>query len=854
MITQPASARWSGLRLLRRRSLLVVAVLLALVALIPGAVAQQARRPPVVVEQDPALQALNEGRYDEVAKLTASRNQSDPAVVALIARADIARGRYAEAEARLRPIAVQAPTSEAALELGLLLDYLSREDASAVLTRIAARAEVTRDPQELGRAARALAALNQAQDANAAFRDATAALPRDAALHTAWGELWLQTFNNAEALRSYQDALREHPQYVPALLGAARALADDNPPQSLGYAQQALKINPSSVETRVFVASQTIDAGKRDEARVLLTEALAINPGSLEAHAYLAGLAYVEDKIPEFDEHVKRTLALAPRDGEVYRVAGQLAARNYRFEEAVTLVRRALQIEPRNPRSLADLGVHLLRTGHEPEARQVLEASFKIDPYDLVTFNLLTMMDTLDTFVTVERGDIVLRLHPDEAPVMTDFVMELAQDALATFEKRYNFDIQGPILIEVFTKHDDFAVRNVGLPGMIGALGACFGKVVTMDSPRARPPGDFQWEATLWHELAHVVTLQMSRQRVPRWLTEGVSVYEEVIERPEWARTQDMQFVQVLNQGEAIKLADLNEAFTDPRTISLAYYQASLVVEHLVERFGDAGLHRLIRAYGDGLDSTAALKAALETSFEDLQKSYDAMVDTRFASLRAALELPKEEGFPRMPLDELRVVAAAYEKSYPAQLALAHALRREGDINGALAAFEKAAALVPNAIGDDSPNQQIAAIALEQKNYPRAIAALEAILSSDFDNVLAARELAATLIQTSVTDPKRLEPVYRRIASIDPFDAEAHAAVGRMAMQRSDPAAAVRAFRAVLALKPLDRAAAHADLAESYLRSGQRTDARRQTLAALEIAPGYRRAQDLLLELAGDRP
>ena len=39
---------------------------------------------------------------------------------------------------------------------------------------------------------------------------------------------------------------------------------------------------------------------------------------------------------------------------------------------------------------------------------------------------------------------------------------------------------------------------------MIGALGACFGRVVTMDSPKARPPGEFQWEATLWHELAHV--------------------------------------------------------------------------------------------------------------------------------------------------------------------------------------------------------------------------------------------------------------------------------------------------------------------------------------------------------------
>ena len=114
-----------------------------------------------------------------------------------------------------------------------------------------------------------------------------------------------------------------------------------------------------------------------------------------------------------------------------------------------------------------------------------------------------------------------------ELPVMREYVGPLAQQALEIFSKRYQFTPKGPILIEMFPKHDDFAVRTVGLPGMIGALGACFGRVVTLDSPKARPPGDFNWAPTLWHELAHVITLQLSKQRVPRWLTEGISTYEE---------------------------------------------------------------------------------------------------------------------------------------------------------------------------------------------------------------------------------------------------------------------------------------------------------------------------------------
>jgi tetratricopeptide (TPR) repeat protein len=73
-------------------------------------------------------------------------------------------------------------------------------------------------------------------------------------------------------------------------------------------------------------------------------------------------------------------------------------------------------------------------------------------------------------------------------------------------------------------------------------------------------------------------------------------------------------------------------------------------------------------------------------------------------------------------------------------------------------------------------------------------------------------------------------------------------------MQNNQADAAAREFRAVLALAPVDQAAAHTDLAESYFKSGKRAEAKKQTLAALEIAPTYERAQELLLKLTGGQP
>jgi len=833
-------------------SLLFLALVFA--ALSGSGTAQTARRPLTPLQA--AVRALNEGRYDEVDAATDKLDARDPNVVAVKARAAIARGRYQQADALLRPVVQRSPSSEAALELGLLDQLLGKDGAVQMLERVASLAETSADGRENARAGRALRALGRFQEANAAFREAAGEAPADPAIQTAWGELFLEKYNKTEALRSFQLALQFDPAWTPALMGMAEVLGDDNPPQAGAIVKRVLQVNPSSVDAHLFLAEQAVDASKYDDARKSIEQALTTNASSLDARALLAALEYVQDRQSAFDAEVAKVLAISPRYGDVYRRAGELAARNYRFDEAVTLTRRALTLDPGNPRSQADLGMHLLRTGDEPGARTALETSFKVDPYDVVTLNLLRMLDTLDAFVTVRDGDLIVRMSKDEAPVLQDYAIPLAHQALSTLSARYQFTPKGPILIEIFPKHDDFAVRNLGLPGMIGALGACFGRVVTMDSPRARPPGEFQWEATLWHELAHVITIQMSNERIPRWLTEGISVYEEKRARPEWGREMDVEFASMLNRGETLKLKDLNGAFQNPATISLAYFEASLVVDHIVTTYGEEGLRKLVRAYAQGVDTDAALKAAVGTDFEKMQAGFDESVERAFGSMRRALAVP--DGVPgdgdllKAPLDALQKLASDHPGSYPVQLAYGRALRKAGRADDALQAFERAAALVPVARGKGSPHDEMASIALEKKDRTRAIAELTALVANDFDNVEAARQLADLLKQDGAPAAK-IQPVYQRIAAIDPFDAAAHAALGRMALDRNDPEAATREFRSVIALNPVDRALAYTDLAESYYRSGKKAEAKKQTLAALEIAPTYERAQELLLKLVDDR-
>src|SRR5262249_15274159 len=217
----------------------------------------------------------------------------------------------------------------------------------------------------------------------------------------------------------------------------------------------------------------------------------------------------VRDDRPAFEAQVAKVLAISPAYGDVYRIPAEVMAHNYRFDEAVALARQAIALEPVNYLAYEELGVDLMRAGDEAEGRRALDRMFNAHPFDQENKNLLLVLDKLDGFVVAREGDIILKLEPNEAGVMREYAMPLAQQALKALSAKYSFTPKGPILVELFPIHDDFAVRTLGLPGMLGALGACFGRVVTLDSPKARPPGTFSWQATLWHEMTHVITLQM---------------------------------------------------------------------------------------------------------------------------------------------------------------------------------------------------------------------------------------------------------------------------------------------------------------------------------------------------------
>jgi tetratricopeptide (TPR) repeat protein len=339
-----------------------------------------------------------------------------------------------------------------------------------------------------------------------------------------YGRLLLERFNPGDASSLFKEALATDPKNAPALLGLALVAEESFEGAAAEYANKALASDPKLTEARELLAKLALEDSDYKETRKQAELALGLDAKSLTACAVEASAALVEHQ--PAGEWLSRMATDHPKDGRGDELIGYFLQLNRRYDDGIVWFRKAVAVQPDLWSAHSQLGLNLMRLGRETEARKELELSFNNHYRNNETVNTLTLMDSYKNFETFRTSTTILKLAKKEAPVLRLYMEPEMEKAIATYQRKYEITLPQPVQLEVYPDHEDFAVRTMGMPG-IGILGVTFQDVVAMDSPSGRPPGDFHWAATMWHELSHVYVLTLTKQRVPRWFTEGVAVHEE---------------------------------------------------------------------------------------------------------------------------------------------------------------------------------------------------------------------------------------------------------------------------------------------------------------------------------------
>lgn len=799
------------------------------------------------------------GRYQEAEALASkalTKNRVAPSLRYELGEVYAETGRYREAmieyerAAREFGEANKVAALRSDLRRGETLALVGRGDEAQPLWRgivtYYERVQPT-DAEPLTIAAAALAHLEQYRDASDLYLEAIEADTTHVEAHLGGGALFTEKYNYAEAAEFYRDALNVNSHSAAAYVGVARNKKLEGGPEMEAALAEALKINPRSVAAHTLRATALMEMGRYADAATAIGEAQKTNPNSSAAHALRAALFYLENK--DYNPPVQAALLINPRDGELYDTLAHFATITRRYHQAVLFAQKAVELSPRLWRAHLSLGMALMRTGRVAEGRAAIETSFAGDAFNLWAKNTLDLLDSMKDYKETREGNFLIISDAREGDVLTPYASALLKDAAAKLHERYRFTPQGPIRIELFANHEDFAVRALGLPGL-GALGVCFGQVVALDSPTARPVGEFNWGSTLWHEYVHVITLQMTDYRIPRWFSEGLSVYEERRARPGWGDEWNQMVLAAFDANRWFKIADLDAGFQQPRTpmdVPLAYFEASQVCEFVVERYGFDAILQMLARYRDKATTADVLRQVLKLSEEEFDQQFQEFVRGKAAPYLSALKTAGDSS----DYDELskpQLLAMLKEReSFWLHLRAGRMFAAENNEKQAARHFERALQLFPFQIGRDNPYERLAATYEKSGDASGAARAREALIKLDETNFTALRLLADHWEKTG--DTKRALEVLELAFYISPFDPALHARAGEIYLKGGEAAKATDEFRVALKLEPPNVAEAQYNLARALSAAGRTAEARRAVLIALEEAPSFNSAQELLLKI-----
>ncbi len=280
-----------------------------------------------------------------------------------------------------------------------------------------------------------------------------------------------------------------------------------------------------------------------------------------------------------------------------------------------------------------------------------------------------------------------------------------------------------------------------------------------------------------------------------------------------------------------------------------SYYQASLVCEFIEEQAGRQALVQMLEAYREGLGTEAVFRRVLDTELDSFSERFFDYLSERFAKPLAALRpAGQEHGRPADPA-ELARRARTDSGDFFAQLGYGRRLFEQGVLEEALVHLERAKALFPDYAGPENPYWYLAQIHKQRGAWERAAAELEALTAINERSYRGNLELAE--IEERLGDPAAAAAALDRLLYVYPYDMALHARLADLYAELEIWARAVKERRAVLALDPVDRAEALYLLARAYVEAGDLDNARRTVLEALELAPLFERAQELLLEIRG---
>ncbi|MBI4516171.1 MAG: tetratricopeptide repeat protein [Deltaproteobacteria bacterium] len=359
-----------------------------------------------------------------------------------------------------------------------------------------------------------------------------------------------ETEAQALALNAQAVALAQQGQYEPAI----------------ERLRQALRVAPEQPVVRQNLQTALLNSALR----------------KLEAHQSAEALAQLDEALG-FGER---------SDARHARGLAHLQAADY--ESARVDLEQAIAAGVKDSGALLALGEVYLRLNDRQRALATLQrardAGAQSPQLDTLLERLSREVDAEWDFSALENGHFRVTFAEGENRVAAQLVLEGLEDARHEVAVKLGSVPDRTTEVVLYAAQDFHAITQTP----VWAAGAYDGRIKV--PVRGLERHDPALPRLLRHEYMHSVVAELSRQRCPAWLSEGLAVWAEEEhdgERRAWAE-------EAVSGSELFRLHEISGPFThlaQPRA-QVAYAQSYLAVRELIDRYGTRKLPQLVSDLG----------------------------------------------------------------------------------------------------------------------------------------------------------------------------------------------------------------------------------------------------------------
>jgi len=159
-----------------------------------------------------------------------------------------------------------------------------------------------------------------------------------------------------DAIAQLKTVVRQHPEYVPAHFGLARAYSMKHDfARAEAELKRVIELNPRDENALYYLGYTELEQKQPEQAHAAFQQLLKLNPSSADAHAGLAAVFSFGKQYSEALEEYAQTVQLDPQYQNVFYDMGQMQSKLALYDDAIAsfLKQRENGDDPDNEDALA---------------------------------------------------------------------------------------------------------------------------------------------------------------------------------------------------------------------------------------------------------------------------------------------------------------------------------------------------------------------------------------------------------------------------------------------------------------------------------------------------------------------